>query len=95
MNIPSTVGSMTIVTPDTKRVVVVFLATLDSRVVTVGDVLGPYVPRCARREWVTELRNGALKGERFQRGAKPTQWQYRTSGQSGGKSALSTDVAGN
>jgi len=36
---PSTVGSMTIRVPGLERVVVVFPATLDSRVVTVGDVL--------------------------------------------------------
>jgi hypothetical protein len=36
---PSTVGSMTIVVPGLERVVVVFPATLDSDVVTVGDVL--------------------------------------------------------
>ena len=36
---PSTVGSMTIRVPGLERLVVVFPATLDSRVVTVGDVL--------------------------------------------------------
>jgi len=36
---PSTVGSIAIVVPGVERVVVVFPATLDSNVVTVGDVL--------------------------------------------------------
>jgi len=36
---PNTVGSMAIVVPGLERVVVVFPATLDSAVVTVGDVL--------------------------------------------------------
>ena len=36
---PSTVGSMTIVVPGLGRVIVVFPATSDSGVVTVGDVL--------------------------------------------------------
>jgi hypothetical protein len=35
---PSTVGSLTIVVPGLGRVIVVFPATLDSGVVTVGDV---------------------------------------------------------
>jgi len=36
---PSTVGSMAIVVPGLERVIVVFPATLDSDVVTVGDVI--------------------------------------------------------
>jgi hypothetical protein len=36
---PRTVGSMPIVVPGLERVIVVFPATLDSAVVTVGDVL--------------------------------------------------------
>ena len=36
---PSTIGSMTMVVPGLERVVVVFPTTLDSDVVTVGDVL--------------------------------------------------------
>jgi len=52
-------------------------------------------------DWV---RNGTLKGETFQRGAKPTQWQYRTHRRpvgccqwgvfdgAAGESALSMDV---
>ena len=49
---PSTVGSMTIVVPGVERAIVVFPATLDSAVVTVGDVL--LAVHRAMRGWVVE-----------------------------------------
>jgi len=49
---PSTVGSMTIVVPGVERAVVVFPATFDSAVVTVGDVL--LAVHCAMRGRVVE-----------------------------------------
>jgi len=58
---PSTVGSMTIRVPGLERVVVVFPATLDSRVVTVGDVLDA-VYRAVQTS-VIEHRERAAQGQ--------------------------------
>ena len=73
---PSTVGSMAIVVPGLNMVIVVFPATLDSAVVTVGDV--PVALYRAVQESVIELitevlaRNVLSKEEIFLSWVKPT-----------------------
>ena len=73
---PSTVGSMAIVVPGLKMVIVVFPATLDSAVVIVGDV--PVAVYRAVQESIIELitevlaRNVLSKEENFLSRVKPT-----------------------
>jgi len=96
---PSTVGSTMIFAPGVKRGLLYSL--LHWRAGCLRLVMSLSLCSTTTEDWV---RNGTLKGETFQRGAKPTQWQYRTHRRpvgccqwgvfdgAAGESALSMDV---